>query len=265
MSKPHYTFDFTKPSHGDGVRKYLANLFLGLCIIAVGVGYLGNYVETLPWSGFTLFFPGWGALFLMIPAVYFLIRSPFSWFWPVCLLVGVLILISKLEIYPFGTAVAICLSALVILIGIRIILSPLFKRIRRRKIRKKVQETFASSGFVYGDSSITAGDADGAYSVKFGEKTVKMDGQDFASATLSVAFGEMIFDLRGAAITDCAVIDANCSFGELVIHLPDTVRVEVTRSGAFSEIDVSHDSPSDPNAPVVYVNASCSFGEIVVK
>lgn len=252
-------------SRGAGVRKYLANLFLGLCVIAVGVGYLGNYVEALPWSGFTLFFPGWGALFLIVPAIYFLIRSPFSWFWPICLLVGALILISKLEIYPFGTAVAICLAALVILVGIRIILAPLFKRLRRRKIRQKVQETFASSGFVYGDSSITAGDADGAYSVKFGEKTVKMDGQDFTSATLSVTFGEMIFDLRGATITDCAVIDANCSFGELVIHLPDTVRVEVTRSGAFSEINVSHDSPSDPNAPVVYVNASCSFGELMVK
>ena len=264
MSKPHLTFEYTSHSRGKGIRKYLANLFLGLCVIAVGVGYLGNYIEVLPWSGFTLFFPGWGALFLIIPAIYYLIRSPFSWFWPICLLVGVLILISKLEIYPLGTAVAICLAVLVILVGIRIILAPIFKRMRRKHIRRKVQETMANNG-IFCDSSITSADADGAYTVKFGEKRINMDGQSFTSATLSVSFGEMIFDLTGANITDCAVIDANCSFGELVIRLPDGVRAEITRSGAFSEINDMHDNPSDENAPVVYINADCSFGEITVK
>ena len=264
MSNRHFSIDFTKPSRGGSIRKYLANLFLGLCIIAVGVGYLGNYIEALPWSGFTLFFPGWGALFLIIPAVYFLIRSPFSWFWPICLLIGVLILISKLDLYPFGTAVAICLAALVILIGLRVILSPLFKRMRRRRLHRKVQETMADSGIIFGDTT-NVGEDNGSYAVNFGERTVNMNGLDFSSATLSVSFGEMNFDLTGANITDCAVIDANCSFGELCIKLPDYVRAEVTRSGAFSEIICTHSSPKDDTAPVVYINASCSFGEITIK
>ncbi len=264
MAHKHFTVDFTKPSRGSGIRKYLANLFLGLCVVAVGVGYLGNYLDVLPWTGFTLFFPGWGALFLIVASVYYLIRSPFSWFWPICLLGGVLILISKLELYPFGTAVAICLAALVILIGIRIILSPLFKRMRRNRIRRKVQTAMADSGIVFSDSS-EAGGADGFYTVKFGERTVNLSGQDFSSATLSVSFGEMKFDLTEASVTACAVIDANCSFGELVIRLPDSVRAEVTRSGAFSEISCKHTDPADEGAPVVYINATCSFGEIVIK
>ena len=32
-------------SRGTSIRKYLANLFLGLCVIAVGIGYLGNYLD----------------------------------------------------------------------------------------------------------------------------------------------------------------------------------------------------------------------------
>ena len=252
-------------SRGDSVRKYLAILFLGLCVIAVGVGYLGNFLDFLPWSGFTLFFPGWGYLFLVVPSVYFLIRSPFSWFWPICLLAGVLGLISHLDIYPVDTLIPIGLAVLVILIGIRIILSPLFRRIRRNRIRRKVQDNLRDNGIVFGDYIESSEGADGSYSVKFGDRSVSLDGQDFTSATLNVSFGEMKFDLSGAHIHDCAVIDANCSFGELCIRVPDYARVEITRSGAFSEISCKHPTPADGNAPVVYINATCSFGELAVK
>lgn len=265
MSKHNLSFEYTSPSGGRGIRKYLANLFLGLFVIAVGVGYLGNSIEALPWSGFTLFFPGWGALFLVVPAIYFLIRSPFSWFWPICLLIGTLIIISKLDLYPFGKAVAIGLAALVILVGIRIILAPIFKRARRRRMRRKVQETLSGSGIYFGEA-VTSGATDGNYDVSFGERTVKLDQEDFASATLSVNFGEMTFDLTHANIPDCAVIDATCSFGELNIKLPDYVCAEVTRGGgAFSEVSCNHPNPKDASAPVVYINATCSFGEISIR
>ena len=250
---------------GDNVRKYLANLFLGLCVIAVGIGYLGNLLDFFPWSGFTLFFPGWGFLFLVILSVYRLIRSPFSWFWPIFLLVGVLGLISQLDIYPMDTLIAIGLAVLVILIGIRIILSPLFKRLRRERLRKKFEAGLRDNGIVFTDSIETGESNGGSYSVSFGERSIHLDEQDFTSATLTVSFGEMKFDLSNARITDCAVIDATCSFGELSIRVPDYVRVEVTRSGAFSEVSCKHPTPADESAPVVYINAACSFGEIVVR
>lgn len=252
------------PSRGASVRKYLANLFLGLCVIAVGIGYLGNYLDFLPWENFTLLFPGWGYLFLVIPSVYFLIRSPFSWFWPICLLAGSLGLISHLDIYPVDTLIPIGLAVLVILIGIRIILSPLFRRMRRKRIHRKVQEAMSDNGIVFTEGA-EAGSDGNAYVVRFGERTIRVDESEFTSATLSVNFGEMKFDLSDAHITDCAVIDATCSFGELSIVLPDGVRAEVTRSGAFSEIDNRHHQSKDENAPVVYINATCSFGEINIK
>lgn len=251
-------------SRGTSIRKYLANLFLGLCVIAVGIGYLGNYLDFLPWENFTLFFPGWGYLFLVIPSVYFLIRSPFSWFWPICLLAGALGLISHLDIYPVDILIPIGLAVLVILVGIRIILSPLFRRLRRQRIQRKVREAMSDNGIVFTESTET-GSSGNSYDVRFGERTVRLDGDEFTSATLSVNFGEMRFDLTDAHVTDCAVIDATCAFGELVIILPEGVRADVTRSGAFSEVSNHHRQPKDDNAPVVYVNASCSFGEITIK
>lgn len=251
-------------SRGASIRKYLANLFLGLCVIAIGVGYLGNYLDFLPWENFTLFFPGWGYLFLVIPSVYFLIRSPFSWFWPICLLAGVLGLISHLDIYPADTLIPIGLAVLVILVGIRIILSPIFRRMRRKRIHRKVQEAMSDSGIVFTEST-EAGSNGNSYNVRFGERSIRTEEEEFTSATLSVNFGEMRFDLSDAHVTDCAVIDATCSFGELVIILPDGVRADVTRNGAFSEVSNHHRQPKDENAPVVYVNATCSFGEINIK
>lgn len=91
--------DYDKIS-GGAVRRYLARLFLALCVIGVGVGYIGNQVSFLPWENFTLFFPGWGSLFLIVPAVYFLLRNPWSWFWALCLGGGALILLSKLDVLP---------------------------------------------------------------------------------------------------------------------------------------------------------------------
>lgn len=251
-------------SRGDGVRKYLSTLFIGLCVIAVGVGYLGNHLDFLPWTNFTLFFPGWGALFLVIPSIYFLIRHPFSWFWPLCLLGGVLILLSKLEVFPFKTALAVVGAILIIFIGVRILLGPLFRRIRRRRMRRKMQNFIGDATTNFTESHDAGVSGDSNYSVSFGEKTVNMNGLDFTSATLSCSFGEMIFDLTGANVRDNSVIDANCAFGELRIILPDYVRASVNRGGAFSEVAVSHTDPTDPNAPVVYINASVSFGEISV-
>lgn len=254
---------FRTSSRGASVRKYLANLFLGLCVIAIGVGYLGNYLDFLPWENFTLFFPGWGYLFLVIPSVYFLIRSPFSWFWPICLLAGALGLIAHLDIYPADTLIPIGLAVLVILVGIRIILSPIFRRVRRKRIHRKVQEAMSGSGIVFTEST-EAGSNGNTYNVHFGERSIRLE-EEFTSATLSVSFGEMKFDLSNAHITDCAVIDATCSFGELSIILPEGVRADVTRNGAFSEVSNHHRQPKDENAPMVYVNANCSFGEIAIK
>ncbi len=240
------------PSRGKRIRKGIANAFLGLLVIAVGVGYLGNYLDFLPWENFTLFFPGWGALFLVVPAIYFFICRPSSIFWPICFLGGVLIILAKQENFEFSKAAAIVLAVGVIFVGLRILLTPLFRRAKQKKRQKF--------------STVTAqADGENSYSVRFGERTVDMSGQSFSSATLSCAFGQLNLDLRGALIEDPAVIDVRNSFGEIDILLPANVKVELNPSVAFGEVDNSHTNSTDPTAPTLYINADCSFGEIAIK
>ncbi len=245
------------------VGKLIANIVLGLFVIAVGVGYLGNELSFCPWSNFTLFFPGWGALFLIVPGVYGLIRKPLSWFWPICILAGVLIILAKQEGYGFATAAAIVLAAAIILVGLRIALSPLFKKARRARMKKRWRKMAGGTDHVIFTDAEGGATADGVYSVSFGERRVTIE-EEFTSGTLSVSFGEMAFDLTRATVTDCAVIDATCSFGELHITLPADVRVEVSPSSSMGQIENRHPTPADPNAPTVYITAGCSFGEICI-
>ena len=255
---------YEKHHRGNRIRRYLADLFLGLCFIAVGVGYLGNYIEALPWSNFTIFFPFWWlAVFFIIPSIYNLIGHRFSWFWMICLLVSGLILLSKLEIYSlsFKTAAVIFLSVLVILVGLRTIFSPLIKRNRRKRAQRHDR---MREGVYFGEST-TASASILTYRVCFGERNVRLNQQEFSAATLSVNFGEMSLDLSEAVITDCAVIDVSANFGEVNIRLPENARSEITQSGIASEIIDLRDQPADDGAPIVYVNVECNFGEVVIK
>ncbi len=256
-------FHRARASSGDRIRRFLARLFLGLCVIGVGVGYLGNNVSMLPWTGFTLFFPGWGSLFLIIPAIYGLIRKPLSWFWPFCLLGGVLILLSKQEQYEFSTVAAITLAVFVILVGIRIILSPLFKRLRRRQFRQKWGSIVGGGVTSFADVSGGA-TSDRQYSVRFGDRNVRIADEEFSSGTVECAFGDMNFDISEAHINACAVIDASCSFGDLDIKVPAGAVVELNGSQAFGDLTNHHKNPSNPDAPIVYINANCSFGDLAI-
>lgn len=239
-------------SRGKRIRKGIANTVLGLLVIAVGVGYLGNYLDFFPWENFTLFFPGWGSLFLLVPSLYFFICRPTSVFWPICFLAGVLILLANQDGYEFGKAAAIVLAVAIIFVGLRILLTPLFRRAQRRK----------KKGFA---TATTHADRENSYSVRFGERTVDISGQTFTSATLNCTFGQLNLDLRGALIEDSSVIDARNSFGEIDILLPADVKVELNPSAAFGEVSNNHTDSEDPTAPVLYINANCSFGEIAIR
>ncbi len=245
------------------VGKLISNIVLGLAVIAVGVGYLGNELSFCPWSNFTLFFPGWGALFLIVPGVYGLIRKPLSWFWPICILAGVLIILAKQEGYGFATAAAIVLAVAVILVGLRIALSPLFKKARRARMKKRWRKMAGGTDHVIFTDAEGGETIDGVYSVRLGDRTVNID-REFTSATVICTLGNMIFNIRNALIPGCAVIDVTCHCGNIEIHLPADARAEVIstfRAGNFQNL---HTAPLPPDAPIVYVNLDGSNGNVII-
>ncbi len=262
-SKQKSGFPFSAKS---SVGKVLSNVLLGLAVMAVGVGYLGNELSFCPWSDFTLFFPGWGSLFLIVPAAYALIRKPTSWFWAICLLGGVLILLSKQEAYSFATAASIVLAAAIILVGLRILLSPLFKRLRKKRFQRQLKKIFGidiNEPSAFGASSGGA-TSDCTYAVYLGQRTVRLEPGEFSNATISVSAGDMSFDASAVTVPDCAVIVASVHLGNLSLLLPADVRVELTDRHRMGNVENHHVNPADPDAPVVYVNLEGEYGNVSI-
>ena len=59
-------------------------------------------------------------------------------------------------------------------------------------------------------------------------------------------------------------IDANCSFGELILLVPRRFRVEPDSSTAFASLEIVGQPDPEPKG-VIRLDANISFGEITVK
>lgn len=49
------------------MKNKIRRVLTGLVFIGIGIGYIGTQFK---WWDFTIFFPGWWSLFLILPAVY---------------------------------------------------------------------------------------------------------------------------------------------------------------------------------------------------
>ena len=75
-------------------RITLSRIFIGLIIIAIGVGYLGNALWN--WN-FEIFFKGWWTLFLILPSLYTIIKWRLNLFSILLIALGILLLLHYLN------------------------------------------------------------------------------------------------------------------------------------------------------------------------
>ena len=228
------------------MRKILSRSLLGLLLIAVGVGYLGKHLGF--WQDFTIFFDGWWAiLFLVIPAVLFIISDGFNHGNVILGLVGITLFLSQIEVLvdvPIGKIV-LCVAVIVIGIGI------IFKPAVRGKNQKDTH--FASEA------------ADDKQSVAFGSSTYDFSGRTFTGGDYAVSFGELILDLRGAVIEHDCELKIHVAFGSMEIKLPDNV-VLVNNSGSFfGGVEIKRHGTTDPNYPKIILTGNCAFGGVEVR
>lgn len=91
---------------------------VGACLIAVGIGYLGN---EMAWWSFTIFFPGWQSMLLILPALCGLWKYGISMFRLCLLLFGFYFLASSNHWMQGGMTFPIFISMICVCIGIRLL------------------------------------------------------------------------------------------------------------------------------------------------
>ncbi len=101
--------------------------------------------------------------------------------------------------------------------------------------------------------------------LSFGEKTHLVNLPVLAGGDASVSFGELTLDLSGCeAVAEDCYIQANCSFGELRIKVPNRFRVEPRTGSTFAAVNVVGHPDSEPEG-IIYMDGNVSFGEIEIR
>ena len=98
----------------------------------------------------------------------------------------------------------------------------------------------------------------------FSNQTKKVVGDEpFKGANIDMSFGSLTFDLTEVNIENGATIDADVSFGSLVLRLPGFVGVKSESSAAFGGVNCP---TGDPNAAIrINLKGDVSFGKIEVE
>ena len=229
------------------MRKILSRSLLGLLLIVIGVGYMGNHLGL--WEGFDIFFDGWWAiLFILIPSVLSMISDGIHQGNTITALIGLILFLSQIEVLEGVSIWKIILCAIVIVIGLGIIFKPAVRP------RKKIE-------LHYTNGSATTE----KQHVSFGSSTFGFDGQKFEGGRYSVSFGELILDLRGATIEHDCELDINVAFGSLELKLPENVVLINNTGSFFGGVDINRNSVSDPNFPKIILSGTCAFGGVEVE
>ena len=196
------------------MRNKVSNIILGVALIALGVGFLGNVLQL--WH-FELFFDGWWTLFIIIPCVYSMISNGFDFGNIFGLALGSLLLLASQDVITFGMILKIIVPAALIVLGIRVIFFGTKS--------KHIEFTPVS-------------EARTEYNACFSGNDVIYPHESFRGARCSAIFGGVKLDLRNAVIDSDQVIICSAIFGGVDILLPPDLRIVVDSVPVFGGVEV---------------------------
>ena len=214
----------------------------GIAIIAVGILWGLNKSNIID---FTIFFPGWWTLFIIVPSVIGLFKDRDKTASAIFLVIGLFLLINaNFDLKPIKVLI---LPTIVVLIGIYIIV----KNIKNNKEHPQFEQAIVNPNYQ-------------EYSATFAEQKYVFD-QQFLGGKFSATFGSINIDLSRAYIQPGTLIDARANFGGVEITVPQNIRVVIKSHGFFGGTSDKSNKNLPFDAPTLYVDSSCLFGGVNIK
>ena len=226
-------------------RSTIVKIFYGLVLLAIGIAFAGSALGF--WS-FDIFFKGWWCVLLMVLAVADMCAHGFRE-WDVFVFVIGAVLFVKYRFENIGKYITwkLFFAVVIIYIALRIIFSAVVRK-------PKFSVSHSESGQTY--------DGISTEKLTFGSRNISYDGKNVNGGNFSVSFGELIIDMRGAAVSDGAVINVSSSFAKAVLRTPADVTVTVKINVAFGEVkNTVADRKGDHS---ITINAEASFGAVEI-
>ena len=244
-------------------------LFVGLLFIIVGLLYACSALDVFD---FTIFFPGWWTLFIIVPCIYALTRKNEDKTGPVIgLLIGVCFLINAqnwrfhIDFFPMA------LAALCILIGWKMIFP------NKKKENKQVEFTFNGES---GEKEVVINDVklDNTYtknsngyinaSAILGGKDIRVDNECFTGADICVIMGAVDLNLKNAIISEDVYVNVTAIMGGIDVYVPANVRVVTDGCATIMggiDVNVPYANAHSADTPRLIITGSCIMGGIDIQ
>lgn len=256
------------------MKKNIAPLLFGIVFIIAGLGYVGSVL--FHWN-FTIFFDGWWTLFIIVPSFISICANGPKGFTVGAFLVGVLLLLSELGIWPVRyTGVAI-VGVIIVSIGVTLIVN-YFRQPKQPPVNPNVNPgnyNYSVGGYtVYTntnagpDASNPSGarpDAGGptasqsapntgkntaggkyyaadptdnpSYNAVLSSIETRNTSSNFSGAHIVAFWGGVDLDLRDAVVTHDITVYVTAVMGGVDILAPRNVRVNLSRTAVLGGVD----------------------------
>lgn len=228
------------------MKKNYSNVFWGIALILVGIGYGG---QTLNLWDFNIFFPGWWTLFIILPSLFSMFEQRLNVFNTFGLILGILLLLDSIDIINNVSIYKLVFPLIIILIGFSLLFS------KKNNFNKKKM----NKNTINGNGKIVK-----AYGILSGQ-TIKPLNQEFSGANTVSILGGVDIDLRMAIIKEDILITAVVILGGTDIFLPPNVNVVVSGIPVLGDIENRVNLCPIENAPTVYIDAVCVLGGLDIK
>ncbi len=227
------------------MKKY-SRILWGIVFVVASVIYALNALDI---AKIDIFFDGWWTLIIIIPCFIGLFREKEKTGNLIGILVGVLLLLACQDVIQFSHVWKMGVPTVIMFIGIRLILSGIFK-----KQSDDAMEKLEDSGAPMKNGTAV-----------FSGINLEYDGQTFGGAEYNAVFGGITCDMRSAVINSDCVINARAVFGGIDIFVPDDVNVKLHSVSIFggAEDKKKNNSPDHPHT--IYIKCICIFGGLDVK
>ena len=226
--------------------KKLNGILWGAALIALGVIWVLNSINVI---NINLFFDGWWTLFIIVPCAIGLVtdRDKFGNLAGLCL--GIILLLCCRGILKFSYIWKLFIPLIIVLIGIKIIVSNVICRNYSDTVKRiKSENNLNKSG-----------------TAVFSGSQLNFTGEKFSYTALAAVFGGVQCDLRNAVIEDDCVIDAKAIFGGREIYVPKNLNVKVCSSSVFGGASDDTGRKPQENCHTLYVNATAVFGGVEIS
>ena len=138
----------------------------------------------------------------------------------------------------------------------------------RRKRAKKDSFSCHSRGWINFDGNETvesSGEDAADCNVTFGAATRYFHSEDIKRVSLRCSFGAIkaYFD-NSKLHPDGAVLDINCSFGDIKLFIPKTWKIDDQVSSTLAELDYKNHPLPDDKSPVLRLTGNICFSEVEI-